>query len=113
MSYHDWDVEKNHRPWGWHDGRHVYAPRPEELPEILKASEPGDYFTRDCQGTLTDTFGFAHHFTREEMEAEVLAAGLQIIERADFETIEGGEPDLFWKPTQILVLKTAAQKPKH
>ena len=107
LTYHDWDIEKNHRPWGWHDGQHVWAPRPEELPKTLEAIEPGDYFTRDCQGTLTDTFGFAHNLTQEEMEEEVLAAGLQIIERADFETIEGGEPALFWKPTQILVLKAA------
>ncbi len=110
MTYHDWGIEKNHRPWGWHDGQHVKAPRPDELPTTLKAIEPGDHFSRDCQGTLTDTFGFAHHFTREEMEEEVLAAGLQIIERGDFETIEGGEPALFSKPTQILTLKTARSK---
>ena len=107
LTYHDWNIEKNHRPWGWHDGQHVRAPRPEELPKTLMVAEPGDHFTRDCQGALSDTFGFAHNSTREEMEEEVLAAGLQIIERADFETVEGGEPDLFWKPTQILVLKTA------
>ena len=108
LTYHDWDIEKNHRPWGWHNGEHVNAPRPEELPKTLKAIEPGDYFTRDCQGALADTFGFAHHFTREEMEEEVLASGLQIIERANFETVGGGEPILFWRPTQILVLKTVS-----
>lgn len=107
LTYHDWGIEKNHSPWGWCNGQHVNAPRPEELPGTLKAIESGDHFSRDCQGTLTGTFGFAHNFTREEMEEEVLAAGLQIMERADFETIAGGEPDLFWKPTQILVLKTA------
>ena len=107
LTYHDWDLQKNQRTSGWHNGQHVNAPRPGELPKTLKAIEPGDHFTRDCQGMLTDTFGFAHHFTREEMEEEVLAAGLQIVEREGFETIEGGEPDLFWKPTQILVLKTA------
>ncbi len=107
LTYHDWDLQKNQRGRGWHDGRHVNDPRPEEIPKHLKAIEPGDHFTRDCQGMLTDTFGFDHHLTREEMEEEVLASGLQVIERGDFETIEGGEPDLFWKPTRILVLKTA------
>ena len=40
------------------------------------------------------------------MEAEVLEAELEIVERADLHTIEGGEPDEFWKPTRVLVLKS-------
>ena len=104
LTYHDWDLQKNQRGRGWHNGRHVNDPRPEEIPAHLKAIEPGDHFTRDCQGMLTGTFGFGHHFTREEMEEEVLASGLQIIECGDFETM-GGEPH--YKYTQVLVLKTA------
>jgi hypothetical protein len=53
----------------------------------------------------TDVLGFCHRFTGPEMEEEVLAAGLEIVQRADFATIAGGEPDEFWKPTQVLLLK--------
>ena len=105
LTYHDWDIEKNHGPWGWKNGKHCTAPLAEELPETLKPLERGDSFTRDCQGALTDTFGFVHHFTRREMEEEVAEARLKIEDSAAFETIAGGEPVEFWKPTQVLVLK--------
>ena len=100
-------VRCHHSPWGWKNGRHCGEPRPEELPHTLKPLEHGDSFTRDSQGTLTDTFGFVHHFTRKEMEEEVVETRLKIEDRAAFETVAGGEPDEFWKPTQILVLKRA------
>ena len=113
LTYHDWDIEKDHLPWGWKNGKHCGAPPPEELPETLKPLESGDSFTRDCQGTLTDTFGFVHHFTRREMEEEVVKARLKIEDRAAFETVAGGEPDEFWNPTQILVLKCAGRLNAH
>jgi SAM-dependent methyltransferase len=104
LTYHDWDIQKDHAPWGMKDGRHCREPRPNEIPQHLAPLEPGDRFTRDCQGTLTDVYGFIHDSTRTAMEQEVRDAGLKILARASFETI-GAEIDHFWKPTQILILR--------
>ncbi|MFA6135137.1 MAG: class I SAM-dependent methyltransferase [Phycisphaerae bacterium] len=105
LTYHDFDVQKDHQPWGWKKGRQRRACEPESLPDTLRLLESGDYFTGDCQGHATAALGFGHCFTRREMEEEVVAAGLRIVDKAGFETIAGGTPDTFWKPTQILVLK--------
>jgi len=107
LTYHDWEIERNHEPWGWRDGRPIRQPDADQFPHLPGASEPGDYFTNDCQGVPTSVLGFAHHLMKSEMEEEVLAAGLAIAERADFATIAGGEPDEFWRPTQALLLKRA------
>jgi len=103
LTYHDWDIQKDHAPWGWQDGHHCREPQPGELPQTHVALEPGDYFSRDCSGTLTDTFGFFHRFTQDEIEGEVVEAGLLIVDWASFATI-GEEVDDFWKPTRVLVL---------
>lgn len=113
LTYHDWDIEKDHAEWGWTGGHHCREPGPGESPETCRPLEPGDHFTRDCQGTLTGVFGFAHHFARGEIESEVVEAGLRIVARSGFETIAGGEPDDFWKPTQILVLAASSTPPDN
>jgi len=105
LTYHDWTIEKDHEPWGWRNGRPLREPDSSLFPDPPRATEPGDYFTNDCQGTPTEVLGFCHRFTGPEMEEEVLAAGLEIVQRASFATIAGGEPDDFWKPTQVLLLR--------
>lgn len=110
LTYHDWAVEKDHEPWGWKNGRPLREPDAELLPDPPVALEPGDYFTNDCQGVSTKILGFCHRFTAPEIEEEVLAAGLEIVDRADFATIAGGEPDNFWKPTQVLVLRPVRKR---
>jgi len=104
LTYHDWGILKDHTPWGMKRGRHCGEPRPGELPGHLMPLEPGDRFSRDCQGVPTDVFGFIHDFTRKDIKREVRDAGLTVADEASFETI-GEEMDDFWKPTQILVLK--------
>ncbi len=102
LTYHDWDVLKTHEPWGCGDYK--------ESTKVgwagsLTILEPGDGFGCNCQGVPTDVHGYGHNCTRAEMESEVSEAGLQIVDRADFRTIAGGEPDEFWKPTRVLVMR--------
>lgn len=99
LTYHDWDIVKTHRLWG--DGKKEEGS--DQVAERFASLEPGDVFRSECQGQLSEVFGYGHNFTRDEMESEVLEAGLTIIERADFYSITG-EPLEFWKPTQVLVL---------
>ena len=99
LTYHDWDIVKTHRLWG--DGKKEEGS--DQIAVRFASLEPGDVFRSECQGQLSEVFGYGHNFTRDEMESEVLEAGLTIIERADFYTITG-EPIEFWKPTQVLVL---------
>ncbi|HET6456735.1 MAG TPA: class I SAM-dependent methyltransferase [Armatimonadota bacterium] len=103
LTYNDHDVAKDHKPWG--AGWRSDADKADELAATYSILERGDQFSMDCQGKQSGVFGYGHQLTREEMEAEVLEAELEIVERADFHTIEGGEPDEFWKPTRVLVLK--------
>jgi len=106
LTYNDHNIAKDHEPWG--AGWRSDADKADELAARYSILETGDSFTRDCQGKPSGAFGYGHQLPREEMEAEVLEAGLEIVERADFHTVEGGEPDEFWKPTRILVLKARA-----
>lgn len=103
LTYNDHNIAKDHEPWG--AGGRSDADKADELAATYSILEPGDQFTKDCQGRPSQVFGYGHQLPCEEMEAEVVEAGLEIIERADFHTIEGGEPDEFWKPTRVLVLK--------
>jgi len=105
LTYNDHDIAKNHEPWG--AGWRSDAEEADELAAAYNILEAGDCFTKDCQGKPSEVFGYGHQLPRKEMEAEVQEAGLSIVERADFHTIEGGEPDEFWKPTRVLVLKAA------
>ncbi len=102
LTYHDWDILKTHEPWGCGDYKETTEV---DWVKSLTILEPGDGFGCRCQGVPTSVYGYGHNCTQAEMESEVLEAGLRIVDRADFRTIAGGEPDEFWKPTRVLVMQ--------
>ncbi len=104
LTYHDEEIAKNHKPWGGDQNRPL-DPAADNVAAAYTILEPGDSFSNECQGRTTAVYGYYHACTRDEMEAEVSASALQIAARDNFLTIAGGEPDEFWKPTQILVLE--------
>jgi len=103
LTYNDYDIAKTHTPWG---GDRPPTSTAEAVARGYPVLEPGDRFDDECQGQTTGVYGYHHDFTRNEIEKEVLASGLEIVDRACFYAIAGGEPDEFWKPTRILVLKS-------
>jgi ubiquinone/menaquinone biosynthesis C-methylase UbiE len=102
LTYHDWDILKTHEPWGCGDYKESTQV---EWAQSLTVLEPGDGFGSNCQGVPTGVYGYGHNSTQAEMESEVLEAGLEVVDRADFRTIAGGEPDEFWRPTRVLVMQ--------
>ena len=102
ITYHDWNIEKNHKPW-----QAGLSPDPKEyeIAQSYNILENGDSFTNKFHGASSQFYTYIHHFTKESIESEVIEAGLTIINRVDFRTIVEGKPDESWKPTKALILK--------
>jgi len=87
LTYNDYDIAKTHAPWG---GDRPPTATGEAIARGYPILEPGDRFDDECQGQVTGVYAYHHDFTRDEIEKEVLASGLEIADRADFHTIAGG-----------------------
>ncbi len=103
LTYNDYDIAKDHKPWG---GDLPPDPKAADIAAEYDSLEPGDEFVNEKYGPgeEDEAYGYFHRFTQDEIESEIEKAGLVIQKKDSFHTIAGGAPDEFWKPTKILVI---------